>query len=238
VAADLGALCGRTTAYRDDLIRNIKSIRVSQDLYDDLVETPEEARVAIAVEGRLRVPSTQPAITRPFDHGTVISYSFESSHWQESRFSDGRHYGVWYGATDIRTTVYETVFHWHQFLMDSFPDVDAEVIGERRLFSVCCDALLVDLRDRIKQAPQLGSRTSYAFTQELGRYLVERQQNGLLCRAARCDGTHAAVFDATRLSNVRDKVYLTYRYSPSTQRVRVERTPGRTWISIAPNELY
>lgn len=238
MAADLGALCRQTASYHDDLIRNIKSIRVSQDLYDDLAETAEETRVAIAAEGRLRVSTAQPAITRPFDYGTVISYSFESSHWQETRFSDGRRYGVWYGATDVKTTVYETVFHWHRFLMDSFPDVGTDVIGERRLFNVYCDALLVDLRGGAQRAPQLTSRNSYSFTQELGRYLVEQQQNGLLFPSARCDGTNAAVFNATRLSNVRDKLYLTYRYSASTRQVKVERTPGRTWISIVPEELY
>jgi RES domain len=238
VGADFGALCSQSVAYQDDLVRNIKSIRVSQNLYDDLARTPEEAGVAIAAEGRLRVPSAQPAVTRPFDYGTVISYSFDSSHWQETRFSAGRHYGVWYGATDVRTTVYETVFHWHRFLLDSFPDLQAEVIGERRLFNVRCDALLVDLRGCTREAPQLVSRTSYAFTQELGRYLVEQQQNGLLFPSSRCEGVNAAVFNAARLSNVRDRLYLTYRYSPSSRRVKVERTPGRTWISITPTDLY
>jgi len=237
VAADFGALCAQSVAYQDDLIRNIRSIRISQDLYDDLAETPEETRVAIAAEGRLRIPSAQPTITRPFDYGTVITYSFESSHWQESRFSDGRQYGVWYGATDVRTTVYETAFHWHRFLMDSFPDVDTEVIGERRLFNVHCDALLVDLRTSARQTPQLVSRTSYTFAQELGRYLFEQQQNGLLFPSARCDGVNAAVFNSMRLSNVRDKAYLTYRYSPSIRQVKVERTPGRTWILISPTDL-
>lgn len=238
MAADLGGLCHQTTAYDDDLIRNIKSIRVSQDLYDDLVETPDETRVAIAAEARLRVPTAQPTITRPFDYGTVISYSFDSAHWQETRFSDGRRYGVWYGATDVKTTVYETVFHWHRFLMDSFPNVDTEVIGERRLFSVHCDALLVDLRDCAAEVPQLTSRTSYGFTQELGRYLVNQQQNGLLFPSARCHGTNAALFNAARLADVRDRHYLTYRYSPSIQQVKVERTPGRTWMSIVPTVLY
>lgn len=238
MVADPGALCNRSIAYNDDLIRNIKSIRVSQDLYDDLVETPEENRVAIAAEVRLRMPSAQPAITRPFDYGTVITYSFDSGHWQETRFSDGHRYGVWYGATDIRTTVYETVFHWHRFLMDSFPDLDVEVLGERRLFNVRCDALLVDLRGCEREAPQLVSRTSYAFTQQLGRYLVDQQQNGLLFPSARCQGTNAAVFNAARLSNVRDRLYLTYRYSPSARRVNVERTPGRAWLTISPTDLY
>ena len=42
----------------------------------------------------------------------VISYSFDSAHWQATRFSDGTTYGLWYGSLDVATTVYETAWHW------------------------------------------------------------------------------------------------------------------------------
>jgi len=238
VGSEFAELCRHTVAYDDNLVRNIKSIRLSQALYDDLAESPEDTRVAIAAEGRLRVPSANPFVTRPFDYGTVITYSFDSAHWQESRFGDAKQYGVWYGSLDVRTTVFETVYHWHRFLMDSFADVKEEIIGERRVFDVRCDAMLVDLRECEKQAPQLTARKSYTFTQTLGRYLVEQQQNGALFPSARCAGTNAAVFNAARLSNVRDKTYLTYRYSPGAGRVKIERAPGRTWLTVTPTELY
>lgn len=235
---EFAELCRRTVTFDDNLVRNIKSIRVSQDLYDDLAESPEDMRIAIAAEARLRIPSGNPFVTRPFDYGTVITYSFDSAHWQQSRFSDARKYGVWYGAQDVRTSVFETVYHWHRFLMDSFADAKQDIIGERRVFDVRCDAMLVDMRGCEKQAPQLTDRKSYAFTQALGRYLVEQQQNGVLFASARCDGINAAVFSAARLSSVHDKTYLTYRYSPRSGRVKVERTPGRAWFTITPTELY
>ena len=50
-------------------------------------------------------------------HPTAIA---RSSHWQATRFSDGSLYGVWYGSLDIETTVYETAWHWYQFVLDSF----------------------------------------------------------------------------------------------------------------------
>jgi hypothetical protein len=238
VGSEFAELCRHAVAYDDSLVRNIKGIRVSQDLYDDLTESPEDTRIAIAAEGRLRVPSGNPFLTRPFDYGTVITYSFDSAHWQESRFSDARQYGVWYGSLDVKTTVFETVLHWHRFLMDSFADVKEEIIGERRVFDVRCDAVLVDLRDCEKQAPQLTDRKSYAFTQALGRYLVEQQQNGVLFPSARCNGVNAAVFTPARLSNVHDRTYLTYRYAPKSGSVKVERAAGRTWLTITPTELY
>ena len=235
---ELADFCRRTVAYDDSLVRNIKSIRVSQDLYDDLAAGPEDTRIAIAAEGRLRVPSANPFVTRPFDYGTVITYSFDSAHWQASRFSDAKQYGVWYGSLDVRTTVFETVYHWHNFLMDSFADVKEDIIGERRVFDVRCDAILVDLRGCEKEAPQLIERKSYAFTQTLGRYLVHQQQNGALFPSARCKGVNATVFHAARLSNARDKTYLTYRYNPKSGRVKVERAPGHPWLTIIPTDLY
>jgi RES domain len=238
VAADFSALCRTTLDYHDDLIRNIKSIRISQDLFDDLAENAEETRVAIAAESALRIPTVAPAITRPFDYGSVITYSFESAHWQATRFSDGTRYGVWYGAPDVKTTVYETAFHWHRFIMDSFATETVEIIGDRRLFDIQCDGLLIDTREQEHRHRQLVSRKSYLYTQAFGRYLLEQQQNGLLVMSARCNGTNVAILNPARLSKVRDKQYLTYRCKPMRDRIQIEQTPHRTWFAITPSTLY
>lgn len=234
---DFLTLCDRSLIWRGDLIRNIRSIRIAQDLFDDLADTVEETRVAQTAEACGRVPSPSPVVTRPFDYGSVVAWSFDSTHLHATRFSDGVDYGVWYGALDLQTTVYETVFHWHRFLTDSFANEDRFIVGERRAFDVHCDGLLLDLRGKESAFPRLIDRRSYAFTQRLGRYLVEQAQNGLLVRSARCEGTNAAIFNAGRLSRVRDHAQLTYRCNPVRDRVTVERTPGRTWLTIQPSLL-
>ena len=61
--------------------------------------------VAIAAEGQDYIESAAPLITRPFDYGVVITYPFIPHHWQQTRFSDGLHYGVWYGSFEIETTI-------------------------------------------------------------------------------------------------------------------------------------
>jgi hypothetical protein len=233
----LAQLCTRQVVFADDLVRNIPGIRVSQALFDDLVRDPEDEAVAVAAEALGRMPTPAPAITRPFDYGTVIAYSFDASNWQATRFGDGRSFGVWYGSLELETTVYETVFHAHRFIVDSFPGLDRDVVRERRVFDVRCEALLVDLRGRESTHPDLVSRTSYSFTQALGRFLQEQGQNGLLVQSARWRGTNAAVFSAQRLSNVRDKLFLTYRINPARDRVIVEREPGVEWLAIAPSTL-
>jgi hypothetical protein len=220
-----------------DLVRNIPGIRESQSLFDDLSPDPADWAIAIAAEGAERIPTAAALVSRPFDYGTVISYSFDSAHWQATRYSDGTTYGVWYGSLDVGTTVYETAWHWYRFVTDSYPAEDREIVTERRVFNVRCDALLVDLRGKQTAQPGLVSRKSYAFTQQIGRYVHEQGLNGLLAPSARCDGVNAAIFRAERLSNVRDRTFLTYRLNVVRDTLVAERTPGRKWIRLAPSSL-
>jgi len=218
--------------YHGDLVRNIQTIRVSQDLFDDLSAERADQDVAIAAESVGRLPSDAPLITRPFDYGTVITYPFANFNGQGTRFSDGLRYGVWYGSLELETTVYETAYHRHRFLVDSFPGLDREIQGERRVFLVRCDAILIDLRGKEAAEPRLVDRATYAFTQPLGAYLQAQGTNGLLVKSARCDGCNAAMFRAGALSGVRDLCHLTYTMNPTRDWALIERTPGEEWLRI------
>lgn len=231
------ALLTSIVDHHGDLFRNIKGIRRSQHLFDDLSGQPEDWDVAIAAEAADYIPSSAPLITRPFDYGSVITWPFVGFNAQGTRFSAGLDYGVWYGAFDIETTVYETVHHWHAFVTDSFAGLDREIVGERRVLRTRCDAILVDLREKTAQEKRLVDRHDYSYTQALGSYLKAQHQNGLLVRSARCAGTNAAILTPDVLSNVRDQCFLGYRMNPTRDAVRVERTPGRKWMEIEPSRL-
>jgi hypothetical protein len=110
-------------------------------------------------------------------------------------------------------------------------------VTERRLFDVRCDALLIDLRGRHAAYPDLVSRRSYVFTQTVGRYVHEQGLNGLLAASARCDGVNAAIFRQERLSNVRERAFLTYRLNAVRDTFVAQRTPGRKWMKLAPSSL-
>jgi hypothetical protein len=224
--------------HHGDLVRNIQTIRVSQDLFDDLSDDAGAQAVAIAAEAAGRIPSDAPLITRPFDYGTVITFPFANFNGHGTRFSDGLRYGVWYGSLELETTVYETVYHRHRFLQDSFAAEDRPVHSERRVFDVRCDAILLDLRGKETAEPALLDRQSYAFTQPLGAYLQAQGSNGLLVKSARCQGMNAAIFRAEALSRVRDLCHLTYTMNPRQDLAIVERTPGETWLEIRPSTLY
>ena len=220
-----------------DLVRNIKGIRVSQNLFDDLSDDPVDQAVALAAELASRLPSEAPLLTRPFDYGTALTYPFVDFNGHATRFSDGLDYGVWYGSLELDTTVYETVHHWREFITDSFPSEDRDIVAERRVLHVRCDAILIDLRSKERRERRLVERRDYRFTQALGRYLKQQNQNGLMVRSARCDGVNAAAFTPRVLSRARDLCFLTYRTNPTRDLVRVERTPGRKWLEIKPSSL-
>src|SRR6476620_6541334 len=126
------ALFESNVDFHADLVRNIPGIRASQDLFDDLSSDPSDWAIAIAAEGSDRVPTAAALITRPFDYGSVIAYTFDAAHWQATRFSDGTRYGVWYGSLDVETTVHETAWHWYRFVQDSFAGEAREIVSERR----------------------------------------------------------------------------------------------------------
>ena len=223
--------------FHDDLVRNIPGIRASQNLFDDLSPDAADWEIAFAAEGAERIATAAALISRPFDYGTVIGYSFDAAHWQATRYSDGTTYGVWYGSLDLETTVHETAWHWYRFVLDSYGGEDREIVTERRTFDVRCNALLIDLRGREALHPELVSRSSYAFTQQVGRYAHEQGLNGLLARSARSDGSNAAILKPERLSNVRDRTFLTYRLNVARDTFVAERTRGRKWIRIVPSSL-
>jgi hypothetical protein len=215
-----------------DLFRNIKGMRVSQDLFDDLADRASHRAVAMAATMTTKPHSPSPLLTRPFDYGTALTHPFQSENWHETRFSDGTAFGVWYGSQQVKTTVFETVYHWTRFVLDSFPDCKDTIISERRVFRAHCRGLLVDLRDKHLTFPQLIDPSSYEFSNQVGAYLYERHANGLLVKSARCDGINGDVLNADALSNPRDHCYLTYSWRPDTPYARIERTPGRAWMKL------
>lgn len=235
---DKGVFEASLLAWHGDVKRNIKSLRVSEDLFDDLSDDP--ADYAIAIEAELATKPKDymdiPIIARPFErarYNHAIAFPFR--HWSASRFSDGS-FGVWYGAKDLRTTVAETVFHWvHDFLSAcGFDQLTQPIIGERRVFNVDCRAFLLDLRSKTTTYPELvdPDPAHYAWTQQVGLQLNQQGYPGLINRSARASGDVFAVFKSEILSKPRDHCFLTYRYEAAAHCVKVEREPGKLYAKI------
>ena len=215
------------------LIRNIISLRVSEDLFNDLSDNPEDWLVAQRYETGAKPHnhiSKAPVIDRPFEEAewfAAIGFPFKS--WTASRYSDGS-FGVWYGVDTVETSIYETVHHWRSRLLRDarFEQMviagDRESItGDRRIYGVRCDAALVDLRPQVSVYPALIDPESYHFTQPIGARLKTEGHPGLITLSARCDGGVFAVLNPDVLSNPKIQSYLTYRLT--RQGVQVSNGP-------------
>ncbi|MBS4095687.1 MAG: RES family NAD+ phosphorylase [Sulfuricella sp.] len=222
------------------LARNIKSIRVSQSLFDDLSDDPADWQVALDHEIATKPPgyvSQATLIDRPFEESewfNAIEFPFKN--WMASRFCDGS-FGIWYGADSVETSVHETVHHWREgILADAGYDQlvargeRQSISGERKVYWVRCDAALADLRARVATYPDLLNPDSYRFTQEIGARLKREGHPGLVTASARCKGENYGVLNRVVLSAPQNCCSLTYRLTVGG--VEVEREEGQIWMAL------
>ena len=216
-----------------DLIRNIVSLRVSQHLFDDLSDSPSDWDTAIALELKTKPPpfaSNTPVINRPFEEAlwnNAIGYPFKN--WMRSRFSDGS-FGVWYGSDSLETTIHETVHHWCSGFLADAGFVRPGIRVERAIYSVRCDAALVDLRPAIAGFPDLLDPADYSLTQQVGARLHREGHPGLVSQSARCAGDTYAILNALVLNDPGRVCNLTYKTTEDG--VEVERQPGVVMMVI------
>jgi len=221
------------------VIRNVVSIGTSQDLFDDLTNSPAEWALAQQVEDEVKPPlyqSRTPVIHRPFEDAAwanAIGWPFK--HWQSSRFSDGS-FGVWYGCDSAETSVFETAYHWFNGLLSDAGFEKEMVVGERKLYDVTCDAALLDLRPVVGQHPGLIHPSDYSDAQSVGARLHREGHPGLVTTSVRhAPGHNYVVFNPAVLSNPRLHCQLTYRLDG--QHILIEKQAGLTWMDVATAAL-
>lgn len=229
--------------FNQDAIRNIVSIRQSQDLFDDLSDDPAAWALAQGVEDAVKPPpyrSALPLIDRPFEDAewfnTVLNaIEWPFLNWRASRFSDGS-FGVWYGSDSVETTVHETAYHWYHGLLADAGFQNERVVVERKVYSVNCRAALLDFRPRAAEFPDLLHKTDYSQAQAVGARIHREGHPGLVVPSVRYPaGENVVVFNRNILSNPRPKCQLSYRLDG--QRISVEKAPGVAWMSLSTAEL-
>ncbi|MCF6254997.1 MAG: RES family NAD+ phosphorylase [Gammaproteobacteria bacterium] len=222
------------TDFHDDLHRNIVSLRESENLFDDLTDSPEGWQSAIALEVKTKPHthvSQRPVIDRPFEeavYNEAIDYPFEN--WLNTRYSNGS-FGVWYGTDSLETSIHETVHHWRHGLLHDAGWQNLEGVSiERKVYNVRCDAALFNFLPKLDAFPALIDPTEYDFTHQVGARIYHDGHPGLVSRSARCDGDVYAIFNSQVLSNPRQMCFLTYRITSGS--VIVERQPGKILFQI------
>lgn len=219
------------------LYRNVVSLRISQDLFDDLSDDPSAQAAAISIELETKpraYRSSQPIIERPFEEAEFVSailYPFEPGHWSESRFSRGA-FGVWYGSEDMDTTIYETVYHWRNGLLaDAGWERLKGVSMERRVHRVSCSTHLINLTEQTERWPELRSN-DYTFCQRLGSQASKEGQPGFWTPSARCNGDNAVLFTPDTLTAPATVCYLTYTLDANG--VNVSREREQLYLRVCP----
>jgi len=223
-------LFDRTADFCDDLYRNIVSLRVSEDLFDDLSEG-DPGLSSVAAEAEMRVKKHIPAglTERGFHYTCAIGYPFETQPFMATRYGDGT-FGVWYGSLELNTSIYETAWHTKNDILNVH-GIDEPVVRERAVYLVRCDAILIDLRGKQRKYPELVGN-AYGFCQNLGTRLKREGHPGLLAPSARCDGGNSVIFEPKVLGNPRLNCFFTYTFDPESMQITVERGPGERILQI------
>ncbi len=160
---------------------------------------------------------------RKIEYHAIDDIFDQKSNFQ-SRFTDGT-YPIWYGSIDQETTFYETAFHWHRTIIEDIHyDDERPIIINRSLFSVNCNAMLIDLRKATKQIPELTQKELefYEVTQSIGKKLYEQGQSGLYTYSARKPkGENIAVYNKKILSNPEHIKNVKYTYDFKRSKIQV-----------------
>lgn len=214
-------LLNSVIVFSADIYRNIATVTPSEHLFDDLSPDPNAWQAATDLVDCSKEDETQSLIiSRPFRY--AVSVEGGKSGRTATRFSAGDKYGVLYGSLDLETTVHETLYHWLKMRKDSaVSSGPLPLVAQRRVYLIAVEGMLVDLRGKEAQFPELLHPTSYRFTHQVGEYLHAQRQNGLLVKSARCDGINAAILNPDILSNVRHLKYLEYTYHEASETVSV-----------------
>lgn len=206
------------------VVRNIISLRTTEDLFDDLSDDPADQLAAIAVEMSVRTAPTG-MIERGLCYSQAIDYPFSSDETVASRFGDGTN-RVWYGALDEATARAETC--WHALReIESLATADPLVTRYRAVYVVRAQGLFLDIRAKAAEHPEIVG-DDYSATQGTGKYASKQGYPGLLYPSARWSrGECLAVFRADPLSEAVLSHYLTYIIDVKARMVSIQRTPGK-----------
>ena len=226
----MDSLFEHTLDFNGHVLRNIVSLRTSQNLFDDLLDNADETTVLIASEMRIKNASATGPISRGFHYSTAIEYPFKTESFMATRYGDGS-YPIWYGSLELDTTIHETC--WHMFReLAAIEGLNESVIRERAIYRVDCHALLFDLLRKKEHFPELVA-DHYTLTQQTGKRIQQEGHPGLLAPSARHhNGANVVLFKQEVLANPKLNCYLSYHYDPIAQQITVARDMGNIYMIV------
>ncbi len=205
--------------YSGLVFRNIIRPQYKESAFNDLSD--DSLAKKIALELSLSVAEKTYRDSAQFN---AIEFIFQEKHWKPSRFCDGS-YPTWYGSTSLETTFYETVYHWHRTFIQS-PEVATTYANPVKVpgsvYSVLCNAILIDLRKKDKDCPELIDKNinSYSRTQPIGKYIRDQGFSGIMSLSSRHEaGQNIVLFRKEVLSNANHENDYLYTYYPDNSKI-------------------
>lgn len=212
--------------YSQEIFRNIRTIKISENLFDDLSDDPLDWDAVNLIETYTHPALTgAPLIQRAFDYSKneFVDYPFENI--TESRYSDGS-YPCWYGSETLETSICETRYHFIQEIRNAWDVTHKEKIitVDRRVGKVYCQGLAFDISKKADEFPWLIDPTNYIKSREVGRRVAKEGHPLLRVPSARDrDGINLVAFKPEVLSNPKDNCYLQYVFDLKTKKITVFR---------------
>ncbi len=233
----------QASAYRHRLYRNIFTVSPSQHLFDDLCEVADLAAVDAVVQLTSEIDHDAPQLERPFQYGVIADEEmlavFERHRWRWGRFSDGCHYGVWYGAEDPLTTLYEAAWWAYRLGQDNvFPHGEVYSVDRSMYVAQINSLRSIDLSGDEKHFSSLVHPENYDFCQALGKKLVEEGFEVLRTPSARRrGGVCAPVFHPRVLRRCEFLYYLRFHLG-ADGRIAVSSAKADMNFSLQAEELH
>lgn len=186
----------------ESLYRLIPSHFPPINLFEDVAE-PEDLDIVFAIEamtndrirteaGELALVPREQRISGPGSSPIMAAFTHIGV---PSRFTDGKHYGVYYGARELKTAIKETVYHRELFLRQTNePDTELTM----RCYANKVALEMHDIRDE----KYLHLHTEdYAPSQSFAALMRKNGSNGLIYNSVRHPGGQClAAFKPTALT--------------------------------------
>lgn len=181
------------TNYKGEVYRNIFTL-LEQNIFDDVCDHKAAAVVGGLVQATSGIDHQKPQIHRAFQYGKIeddeILSVFQRQNWREGRFGDGKEYGVWYGAEDQVTSVYEICWgQLYRLAEDNIFKYGEIYTTDRKMYKAQIGtSQAADLLGDKEFLPALVHSTDYAFCQALGKKLIQENYKMLRTPSARRRG--------------------------------------------------
>lgn len=226
---------------KQSLYRNIVSLRVSENLFDDLLDDDDDMAahdVLVKAEMDCKTEDCPSGINqRAFHYSASVEYPFDTDHFMESRYSDGS-FPAWYGSYQLETTLYETLY-WMiksgQAIAQDWVTNDGIMVRERAVYLCSIDCMAFDLMGMQNQFPELLNKHDYSITQMVGKYLFNQKARAIIYPSARQpdNSENVVAFDIQCLDEKpKLSLYLTYVMNFHKEQVDVYRGENEMILSL------